>query len=63
MPDLIAFICLPAVVFVIAVYGPVLLSVLLAAVVYAVVILVYIILIPIGIMMAILGGDNERARR
>ena len=25
--------------------------------------LVFIILIPIGIMMAILGGDNEHARR
>lgn len=63
MPDLSTFICLLLLVFVIAVYGPVLLSGLLAAVVYAVVILVFIILIPIWIVMAILGGDNERARR
>lgn len=62
MPDLNAFIRLLAFVFVIAVYGPVLLSGLLEAVVYAVVILVFIILIPIGVMMAIPGGDNERAR-
>lgn len=63
MPDLNTFICLLAFVFVIAVYGPALLNGLLEAVVYAVVILVFIILIPIRVMMASLGGDNERARR
>lgn len=69
MPDFITFIAfsaLLALVFFLVFDGREiceLLSVLLSAVVYAVVILVFIILIPIGIMMAILGGDNEHARR